>query len=113
MASWTTTIVIVSTSAARLTIDAATVDRIAAAASGSPTTLGGIALKSKRRSREIVANESSAPASTHITGTNHRLDPMWMSSFERFMPLSDSPWRSATHARRAYPRQCAPKPHPG
>ena len=32
IASWTTTIVIVSTSAVRLTIDAATVDRIAAAA---------------------------------------------------------------------------------
>ena len=34
IASWTTTIVIVSTSAARLTIEAATVERIAAAASG-------------------------------------------------------------------------------
>ena len=36
MASCTTTIVIVSTSAARLTIDAATVPRISMAASGPP-----------------------------------------------------------------------------
>jgi len=37
MASWTTTIVMVSTSAVRLTIEAATVERIAVAASGPPT----------------------------------------------------------------------------
>ena len=43
MASWTTTIVIVSTSAARLTIDAAMVARTAVAASGPPTTPFGIA----------------------------------------------------------------------
>ncbi len=41
MASWTTTIVIVRTSAVRLTIEAATVDRMYAAASGPPTTLFG------------------------------------------------------------------------
>ena len=41
IASWTTTMVIVSTSAVRLTIEAATVDRIAVAASGPPTTLRG------------------------------------------------------------------------
>ena len=41
IASWTTTIVIVRTSAARLTIEAATVPRISAAASGPPTTLAG------------------------------------------------------------------------
>ena len=43
IASWTTTIVIVRTRAVRLTIDAATVDRIAVAASGPPTRLLGIA----------------------------------------------------------------------
>ena len=43
IASWTTTIVIVSTRAARLTIDAATVARISVAASGPPTRLCGIA----------------------------------------------------------------------
>ena len=37
IASWTTTIVIVSTSAARLTIEAAIVVRITMAASGPPT----------------------------------------------------------------------------
>ena len=36
MASWTTTIVIVSTSAASETIEAAIVDRICSAASGPP-----------------------------------------------------------------------------
>ncbi len=43
IASWTTTMVIVSTSAVRLTIDAATVERIAVAASGPPIRLSGIA----------------------------------------------------------------------
>jgi hypothetical protein len=43
IASWTTTIVIVRTSAARLTIEAATVARMAVAASGPPTRLSGIA----------------------------------------------------------------------
>ncbi len=43
MASWTTTMVIVSTSAARLTIEAATVPRISVAASGPPTRFLGIA----------------------------------------------------------------------
>jgi hypothetical protein len=43
MASWTTTMVIVSTSAVRLTIDAATVERNAVAASGPPTRLLGTA----------------------------------------------------------------------
>ena len=42
IASWTTTIVIVRTSAAMLTIEAATVDRIGMAASGPPTTEAGI-----------------------------------------------------------------------
>ena len=41
IASWTTTIVIVSTSAARDTIEAATVARIAVAASGPPTKHSG------------------------------------------------------------------------
>jgi hypothetical protein len=44
MASCTTTIVIVSTRAARLTMDVATVSRMLIAASGSPTKLGGNAL---------------------------------------------------------------------
>ena len=43
MASWTTTIVMVSTSAARLTIEAAMVVRITMAASGPPTRLFGSA----------------------------------------------------------------------
>ena len=41
IASWTTTIVMVSTSAARLTIEAAMVVRITMAASGPPTRLFG------------------------------------------------------------------------
>ena len=43
MASWTTTIVIVRTSAVRLTIEAATVERMYAAASGPPTRRVGSA----------------------------------------------------------------------
>ena len=41
IASWTTTIVIVRTSAVRLTIEAATVPRISAAASGPTDDVGG------------------------------------------------------------------------
>ena len=43
IASWTTTIVIVRTSAVRLTIDTAIVPRISVAESGPPTRLWGIA----------------------------------------------------------------------
>ena len=42
IASWTTTIVIVKTSAASDTIDAAIVERIASAASGPPVSQSGI-----------------------------------------------------------------------
>lgn len=42
MANWTTTMVIVSTSAVRLTIDAATVDKMATATSGPPVKSLGI-----------------------------------------------------------------------
>ena len=54
IASWTTTMVIVSTMLAMLTIDAAIVDRIGTAASGPPVMLRGMSWYSKRRSIAIV-----------------------------------------------------------
>ena len=76
IASWTTTIVIVRTSAARLTIDVATAERITSAASGPPVNVCGISPWSKRSSIQSVANESTTPASTQATGTNQRLERM-------------------------------------
>ncbi len=64
IASWTTTIVIVSTSAVRLTIDAATVERITVAASGSPARLSGSPRSRTPGRAAIVANET-AHASEH------------------------------------------------
>ena len=75
MASWTTTIVIVSTSAVRLTIETATVERISAAAVRAPDQAlrdrlvvegaieGDRAERDRRRRRARTA-----------TGTNQRLD---------------------------------------
>ena len=80
IASCTTTIVIVRTSAASDTIEAATVDRIASAASGPPVNHSGTSLLSNAVSIQIVVNDSAAPASTHTTGTNHRLDRTWLMS---------------------------------
>src|SRR5689334_17414447 len=74
MASCTTTIVIVRTSAASDTIDAAIVDRIATEASEPPVIPFGINEKSDALSIQIVPKESSAPAPTHSAGMNHRLD---------------------------------------
>jgi hypothetical protein len=72
IANWTTTMVIVRTRAASDTIDAAMVWRMAVAASGSPVNHRGIASKLNARSTPRVAMESTTPATTHMTGTNHR-----------------------------------------
>ena len=80
MASCTTTIVIVRTSAASETIEAATVDRIATAASGPPVSDSGTSSKSWALSIPIVPNDRTAPNRTQTTGTNHRLDRMWRRS---------------------------------
>ena len=74
MANWTTTIVIVRTSAVRLTMDAATVERIASAASGPPVSVSGINSKSSEASMAIVAIDRRSPARTHTTGTNQMLE---------------------------------------
>lgn len=73
MASWTTTIVMVSTRAVSDTMDAATVDRIMRAALGSPVRVRDTSSSPEARSIEIVTKDRTTPASTHITGTNHRL----------------------------------------
>src|SRR5690349_6049264 len=74
MASCTTTIVIVRTSAARLTIDAATaiVPKISIAASGPPLSHRGTRLWSYAWSIAIVPNDRATPASTQVSGMNHR-----------------------------------------
>jgi hypothetical protein len=74
MANWTTTMVIVSTKAASDTIDAAIVVKIPKAASGPPVIQRGTTSKSSSRSMVIVAADRTRPASTHMTGMNHRLD---------------------------------------
>ena len=84
MASWTTTIVMVSTSAASDTIEAATVDRIATAASGPPVRDSGTSSKSAALSIQIVPNDKAAPARTHTTGMNQRLERMCMRNLWRF-----------------------------
>jgi hypothetical protein len=77
IASWTTTIVIVRTSAARLTIDVATAERMTSAASGPPVKACGMSSWSNASSIQSVANERPTPASTQATGTNQRLERMW------------------------------------
>jgi len=74
IASWTTTIVIVRTSAASDTIDAAMVSRMVSAASGSPVTHSGTAWKPNALAAPTVATERITPARTHMTGTNQRLE---------------------------------------
>ena len=64
--------VIVSTSAARLTIDAAIVPKISMAASGPPLIDCGTSSNSYAWSIAIVPKESATPASTHISGMNQR-----------------------------------------
>ena len=64
--------VIVSTSAARLTIDAATVPKISMAASGPPLIDCGTSPYSYAWSIAIVPKERATPASTHISGMNQR-----------------------------------------
>ncbi len=59
MANCTTTMVIVSTSAARLTIEAATVERMAMAMSGPPVKDWGINLKSVLRSTATVTSDNA------------------------------------------------------
>src|SRR4051795_1599694 len=66
--------VIVSTSVASETIDTAMVSRIATAASGPPVNERGTASKANHRSTAIVPIETTTPASTHMTGMNHRLE---------------------------------------
>jgi hypothetical protein len=73
IASYTTTIVIVSTNAVSDTIDAAIVDKIPSAASGPPVKVCGMKLKSFASSIAIVPNDNRTPASTQTTGTNHKL----------------------------------------
>jgi hypothetical protein len=73
MANWTTTIVIVSTRAVSDTMDAATVERMMRAALGSPVSVRETSSPPAARSMAIVTEDRTTPASTHITGTNHRL----------------------------------------
>ena len=61
IASWTTTIVMVSTSAASDTIEAAMVERIATAASGPPVSPSGTSLKSKALSIPDRAERQQRP----------------------------------------------------
>jgi len=77
IASWTTTIVIVRTRAARLTIDVAMAERMVSAASGPPVNACGMSPWSKASSIQSVAKETATPASTQATGTNQRLERMW------------------------------------
>ncbi len=98
MANCTTTMVIVNTSAARLTIEAATVDRMAMAMSGPPVKVCGISSKSVLRSTATVANDKATPATTQTTGTNHR--PFRMLSSRRKV------FTSCPHLSRAS-RVCA------
>lgn len=74
MASWTTTMVIVSTSVATDTIDTAIVVRMPRAASGPPVVHSGITSKPSRRSNARVTADSTDPATTQTTGMNHKLD---------------------------------------
>ena len=73
IANCTTTMVIVSTSVANDTIDAAIVVRIAIAASGPPVSQRGIASKPVARSMASVMSDNSSPANTHMTGINQTL----------------------------------------
>ena len=66
--------VIVSTKVANDTIDTAIVVRMPIAASGPPVNQRGMSSKPAARSTAIVPIDTSTPASTHITGMNHRLD---------------------------------------
>ena len=64
----------VSTSVASDTIDTAMVVRMASAASGPPVIQRGITSKPSARSTVIVASDNTTPATTHMTGMNHKLD---------------------------------------
>src|SRR4029453_6231928 len=68
IANCTTTIVMVRTKTVSVTIDIATVVRMASAASGSPESDRGTT-PSKERSNAIVANDNPTPTSTHTIGT--------------------------------------------
>ena len=68
IASWTTTIVIVRTSAARLTIDVATAERMTRAASGPPVKACGMSPWSNASSIQSVAKERATPPSTQSDG---------------------------------------------
>ena len=62
MASCTMTIVMARTVATRLIIEAATVPRMARAASGPPMSSGGMSWKSNARSVNVVAALRASPA---------------------------------------------------
>jgi hypothetical protein len=106
IASCTTTIVIVSTSVANYTIDTAIVSRIAVAASGPPVNDRGTASNSNQRSTPIVPIETATPASTHITGMNHRLER----TLEQDALLMDRsvPTRTSAEAARRRTRARSP-----
>ena len=100
IANCTTTIVIVNTSVANDTIDTAIVSRIAIAASGPPVSHRGTASKSNQRSIAIVPIDTTTPASTHITGMNHKLertlaDDALLMHAALTRRLTDAPWRVA------------------
>ncbi len=73
IASWTTTIVMVNTSAPRLTIEVAIAPRIARAASGPPSWIEVPKVWPESPSIQSVRNDSSTPAPTQTTGMNHKL----------------------------------------
>ena len=73
IASWTTTMVMVRTKAASDTIDAAIVSRIASPRRGRRSATAA-RLEVEGGSIAMVTIDSTTPASTHITGTNHRLE---------------------------------------
>ena len=84
IASWTTTIVIVSTSAARLTIETAIVVKIAVAEVGRPTSPAGSPVVEGPVERDGDEGDRRA-RSTHMTGTNQRLEPTLTVSFRNPM----------------------------
>src|SRR6478735_11180733 len=103
IANCTTTIVMVSTSVARETIDTAMVSKIATAASGPPVNERGTASKSNHRSTAIVPIETTTPASTHITGLNHRLERT-LADDAPLTPALYPTARAVTRGRRRRPQ---------